>query len=104
MQPERISNPASFVNLGAFNQAVVGAQSSDGSNSHCQAFNILDFDPYPTKGPRSPVPLYRSPKCTGAIRYNYMNFGTTSGTTATGVNVNLKKDAQNVLFGLNWRM
>ena len=47
-----------------------------------------------------------APNWSAFVEYNYMNFGTTSGTTATGVNVNvnLKKDAQNVLFGLNWRM
>jgi len=32
-----------------------------------------------------------------------MNFGTSSGTTTTGENVNLKKNSQNVLFGVNWR-
>lgn len=40
----------------------------------------------------------------GFVEYNYMNFGTSSGVTTTGVNVNLKKDSQNVLFGFNWRM
>ncbi|AMN43671.1 outer membrane protein [Rhodoplanes sp. Z2-YC6860] len=45
-----------------------------------------------------------APNWSGFIEYNYMNFGTNSATTTTGVNVNLKKDSQNILFGVNWRM
>jgi outer membrane immunogenic protein len=45
-----------------------------------------------------------APNWSAFVEYNYMNFGTTSGTTSTGVNLNLDKDAQNILFGLNWRM
>jgi outer membrane immunogenic protein len=45
-----------------------------------------------------------APNWSGFIEYNYMNFGTNSGTTTTGVNVNFKKDSQNILFGVNWRM
>ncbi|MBX9830175.1 MAG: outer membrane beta-barrel protein [Xanthobacteraceae bacterium] len=45
-----------------------------------------------------------APNWSAFVEYNYMNFGTTSGTTSTGVNLNLDKNAQNVLFGVNWRM
>jgi len=45
-----------------------------------------------------------APNWSTFVEYNYMNFGTATGTTSTGVNVNLKKDSQNVLFGVNWRM
>jgi outer membrane immunogenic protein len=45
-----------------------------------------------------------APNWSAFVEYNYMNFGTTSGATATGVDVNLKKDSQNILFGINWRM
>ena len=45
-----------------------------------------------------------APNWSAFVEYNYMNFGTTSGTTSTGVNLNLDKDAQNILFGVNWRM
>jgi len=45
-----------------------------------------------------------APNWSAFVEYNYMNFGTTTGTTSTGVNLNLDKDAQAVVFGLNWRM
>jgi hypothetical protein len=44
-----------------------------------------------------------APNWSGFVEYNHMNFGTSSGTTTTGENVNLKKNSQNVLFGVNWR-
>jgi len=43
-----------------------------------------------------------SPNWSAFLEYNYMNFGTGSGTIATGP-VSLKKDSQNVLVGVNWR-
>ena len=37
------------------------------------------------------------------LEYNYMNFGTNSGTTATGLPVSLKHDTQTVMAGINYR-
>ena len=44
-----------------------------------------------------------APKWSTFLEYNYMNFGTNSGTTTTGVNVNLKHDTQTLLVGINYR-
>jgi len=44
-----------------------------------------------------------APNWSAFVEYNYMDFGTSSGVTTTGVNVNLKRDMQTVLVGLNWR-
>jgi outer membrane immunogenic protein len=43
-----------------------------------------------------------SPNWSAFLEYNYMNFGTATGTIATGP-VSLKKDSQNILLGVNWR-
>ena len=43
-----------------------------------------------------------SPSWSAFVEYNYMNFGTASGTASTGP-VSLKKDSQNILLGVNWR-
>lgn len=43
------------------------------------------------------------PNWSAFLEYNYSDFGTSSGVTTTGVNVNLKRDLQTVLVGLNWR-
>jgi len=45
-----------------------------------------------------------APNWSAFVEYNYMNFGTSSATTSTGVNVNIKKDLQNVMVGINWRL
>jgi len=37
------------------------------------------------------------------LEYNYMNFGTNSGTTVTGLPVSLKHDTQTLLAGINYR-
>ena len=44
-----------------------------------------------------------APNWSTFVEYNYMDFGTSSGVTTTGVNVNLKRDMQTVLVGVNWR-
>jgi outer membrane immunogenic protein len=44
-----------------------------------------------------------APNWSAFVEYNYMDFGTSTGTTTTGIAVNLKRDMQNVLFGINWR-
>jgi outer membrane immunogenic protein len=44
-----------------------------------------------------------APNWSAFVEYNYMDFGTSSGTTTNGVNVNLKRDMQTVLVGVNWR-
>ena len=44
-----------------------------------------------------------APNWSAFVEYNYMDFGTSSGVTTTGVNVNLKRDMQTVLVGVNWR-
>ena len=47
-----------------------------------------------------------APHWSAFLEYNYMNFGTSSGTFNVGstpVSVNVKRDAQNVLVGINYR-
>lgn len=44
-----------------------------------------------------------APNWSAFLEYNYMDFGTTSGVTTTGVAVNAKRDLQQLLFGINWR-
>jgi len=43
------------------------------------------------------------PNWSAFIEYNYIDLGTSSGVTTTGVAVNLKRDMQNLLVGINWR-
>ena len=43
-----------------------------------------------------------TPSWSAFVEYNYMNFGTASGTSSNGP-VSLKKDSQNILLGVNWR-
>ena len=40
-----------------------------------------------------------APNWSAFVEYNYMDFGTSSGVTTTGVAVNLKRDMQNLLVG-----
>jgi outer membrane immunogenic protein len=44
-----------------------------------------------------------APNWSAFLEYNYMNFGSNSGVTTTGVPVSLKRDAQAVLLGVNYR-
>ena len=44
-----------------------------------------------------------APNWSTFAEYNYMNFGTNSGTTTTGIPVSLKHDTQTFLVGLNYR-
>jgi outer membrane immunogenic protein len=44
-----------------------------------------------------------APNWSTFLEYNYMNFGTNSGTTTTGVPVSLKHDTQTFLVGVNYR-
>jgi outer membrane immunogenic protein len=43
-----------------------------------------------------------APNWSAFLEYNYMNFGTASGTIPSGP-VSVKKDTQNILVGVNWR-
>ena len=44
-----------------------------------------------------------APNWSAFLEYNYIDFGTSGGVTTTGVAVNLKRDMQQFLVGLNWR-
>ncbi|HEY4143039.1 MAG TPA: outer membrane beta-barrel protein [Pseudolabrys sp.] len=44
-----------------------------------------------------------APNWTAFLEYNYMNFGSGSGITGTGVPVSFKRDLQNVVVGVNYR-
>jgi outer membrane immunogenic protein len=44
-----------------------------------------------------------APNWSTFLEYNYMNFGTNSGATTTGIPVSLKHDTRTFLVGLNYR-
>lgn len=44
-----------------------------------------------------------APNWSTFFEYNYLNFGTSSGTTTTGIPVSLRHDTQTILLGVNYR-